>query len=185
VSDPRSNQAFPSTGTGSPLAGMVHRALGWCFFRLGANEGARRRYETVLRLRGADFGAHVRLAQIAYRLGDYASWQRECAQARRIDPLRYAQLGHPFELHDGRDLDGRTPRADRAADSGRPTAGRAASAEAGQGADPAGRLTGVVGIGGDDCESAEERDRFQSLGPIRPEQIAGVDLDDLIQRFDG
>lgn len=185
MSAPRSNQAFPSTGTGSPLAGLLHRALGWCFLRLGANEGARRRYEAVLRLRGEDFGAHVRLAQIAYRLGDYASWQRECVQARRIDPLRYAQLGHPFELHDGRDLEGRAPRADRAAEAGRPATGRAASAEAGHGADLAGRLAGVVGIGGDDCGSVEERQRFQNLGPIRPEQIASVDLDELIQRFDG
>jgi hypothetical protein len=181
---PRSTHqaAYPS---GSPLAGLIHRALGWCFFRLGANGAARRRYEAVLRLRGEDFGAFVRLAQIAYRLGDYAGWQRECGQARRADPLRYAQLGHPFELFDPRAHDERDRSADRQADAGRTVVGRAAGAEAGNDVEIGGHITRVVGLGADDCASDEERQRFAQLGPISPEQIASVDVDDLLRRLHG
>jgi hypothetical protein len=171
--------------TGSPLSGWLHRALGWCLFRLGANEAARRRYEAVLRLRGEDFTSSVRLAQIAYRLGDYAAWQRECAQARRVDPIRYAQLGHPFELYDGRGDDERDRRGPRPGEPTRATGGRTAEAEVGSDTERSGHVTRAVGLGSDDCVSDEERQRFARLGPIRPEQLAAVDLDDLVQRLHG
>lgn len=138
----------------------------------------------MLRLRGEDFGAHVRLAQIAYRFGDYASWQRECAEARRIDPVRFTELGHPFELYDGRSHAERTTRADRGHEASRTSLGRAAGVESGGVADLEGRTTGVVGLGGDDCSTEEERRRFERMGPIRAEQLAGLDVDELLRRFD-
>ncbi|MDA0372736.1 MAG: hypothetical protein O2865_03025 [Planctomycetota bacterium] len=138
----------------------------------------------MLRLRGEDFGAHVRLAQIAYRFGDYSSWQRECAEARQIDPVRFAELGHPFELHDGRSHAERSARTDRGHEASRANLGRAAGVESGGVADIEGRAAGMVGLGGDDCSTEEERRRFERLGPIRAEQLAGLDVDELLRQFE-
>src|SRR5690606_29672001 len=84
------------------LTVVLHRAVGACLFHAGAHEYARRHFERILEVEGDDFGAYVHLALVAYRLGDYGSWQRECGHARRTDPLRYARLRHPFELFEGR-----------------------------------------------------------------------------------
>ena len=75
-----------------------HRLLGRLLFRCGRLQPARQQFERVLDLRGDDFQAYVHLGRIAYKLGDYAGWRRECGHARRTAPERFARLRHPFEL---------------------------------------------------------------------------------------
>lgn len=80
----------------------AHAATGWLAYRFGWHEFARRRFERVLLLRGADFFAYVQLGRIAFDLGDYAGWRREFEHARRTDPDRFARLRHPLELFEPR-----------------------------------------------------------------------------------
>lgn len=80
----------------------AHSALGWVAYRLGWLGPARRQYERVLLLRGADFQAYVHLGRIAFDQGDYAGWRREFEHARRTDPIRFARLRHPLELFEPR-----------------------------------------------------------------------------------
>lgn len=95
------------------LRARAHAAVGWCAYRLGLATTARRRFEHVLLLRGADFGAYVHLGRIAFNAGDYAGWRREFEHARRLDPVRFARLNHPLELFEprlaGTRLDRRVP----------------------------------------------------------------------------
>lgn len=84
------------------LQAAAHAATGWLAYRFGCHEFARRRFERVLLLRGADFVAYVHLGRIAFDLGDYASWRREFEHARRTDPARFARLRHPLELFEPR-----------------------------------------------------------------------------------
>lgn len=96
-----------------PPMGLVGRFLrclgahynswcGWAAYRLGWTTAARRHYERVLVLRGADFTAYVQLGRISFALGDYAGWRREFEHARRADPHRFARLRQPFELFEPR-----------------------------------------------------------------------------------
>ena len=80
----------------------VHSACGGVAYRLGCHGTARRQFERVLLLRGADFRAYVHLGRIAFDLGDYAGWRREFEHARRTDPARFARLRHPMELFEPR-----------------------------------------------------------------------------------
>jgi len=80
----------------------AHSALGWVAYKLGWLGPARRQYERVLLLRGADFRAYVHLGRIAFDQGDYAGWRREFEHARRTDPIRFARLRHPLELFEPR-----------------------------------------------------------------------------------
>ena len=84
------------------LAAHYNSVCGWAAYRLGWTTTARRHYERVLVLRGADFGAYVHLGRISFSLGDYAGWRREFEHARRADPRRFAKLRHPFELFEPR-----------------------------------------------------------------------------------
>lgn len=84
------------------LVASVHTFVGWAAYRLGCRQAARRHYERVLLLRGADFCAYVQLGRIAFDLGDYATWRRELEHARRLDPSRFARLQHPLELFEPR-----------------------------------------------------------------------------------
>jgi len=79
-----------------------HGACGWLAYRLGWAGTARRQFERVLLLRGADFRAYVHLGRIAFDHGDYAGWRREFEHARRTDPIRFARLRHPIELFEPR-----------------------------------------------------------------------------------
>jgi len=80
----------------------LHAAYGVIAYRLGWHGTARRQFEKVLLLRGADFLAYVHLGRIAFDLGDYAGWRREFEHARRTDPQRFARLRHPMELFEPR-----------------------------------------------------------------------------------
>lgn len=80
----------------------VHSASGWLAYKLGWHGTARRQFERVLLLRGADFRAYVHLGRIAFDHGDYAGWRREFEHARRTDPIRFARLRHPIELFEPR-----------------------------------------------------------------------------------
>lgn len=84
------------------IAARLHGASGWLAYRIGLRSAARSHFERVLSLRGADFGAYVHLARIAFDVGDYASWRRELEHARRLDPVRFARLRHPLELFEPR-----------------------------------------------------------------------------------
>lgn len=84
------------------MVASVHSLLGRLAYRLGRRHAARRQFERVLLLRGADFRAYVALGRIAFDLGDYATWRRELEHARRLDPRRFARLHHPLELYEPR-----------------------------------------------------------------------------------
>ena len=88
------------------------------------------------------------------------------------------------ELYDGRSHAERSARTDRGHEASRTNLGRAAGVESGGVADIEGRAAGMVGLGGDDCSTEEERRRFERLGPIRAEQLAGLDVDELLRQFE-
>jgi hypothetical protein len=102
------------------MAASLHSLCGWLAYRIGCRASARRHFERVLLLRGADFRAYVQLGRIAFDHGDYASWRREFEHARRLDPHRFARLRHPLELFEPR-LAGTNfdrPAADQGLDGG-------------------------------------------------------------------
>tara|TARA_R110002094_G_scaffold117933_5_gene113568 strand:- start:491 stop:1432 length:942 start_codon:yes stop_codon:yes gene_type:complete len=84
------------------LRAKAHSSGGWLAYKLGWHGTARRQFERVLLLRGADFRAYVHLGRIAFDHGDYAGWRREFEHARRTDPIRFARLRHPIELFEPR-----------------------------------------------------------------------------------
>ena len=84
------------------LRARAHRTCGWIAYQLGWAMAARRQYERVLTLMGADFRAYVGLGRIAFDEGDYTGWRREFEYARRTDPIRFARLRHPLELFEPR-----------------------------------------------------------------------------------
>ena len=93
---------LPAPRLSAVLSARVHGALGWIAYKLGWTDSARRRYERVLTLRGAEFGAYVQLGRIAFDRGDYTEWRRALEHARRTDPVRFARLRHPLELFEPR-----------------------------------------------------------------------------------
>ncbi|MBI5851934.1 MAG: hypothetical protein HZB39_13050 [Planctomycetes bacterium] len=176
-----------------------HRLAGWVCFRIGAWEPARRHFERVVQLAGEDFDALVWMGRVAYKLGDYAGWKRECARARVSDPERYARLRHPFELFEPRaaaNADVRDGGLDPLAESrgSRMFQGDVengdANSDARRGAiarlRPFGALDGASAASiADDFSSEAERSRFRPLPPIDGGAIAQVDLDDLARRLIG
>ena len=80
----------------------AHSAGGWLAYKFGWHGTARRQFERVLLLRGANFRAYVHLGRIAFDHGDYAGWRREFEHARRTDQIRFARLRHPIELFEPR-----------------------------------------------------------------------------------
>jgi hypothetical protein len=80
----------------------AHSTGGWLAYKFGWHGTARRQFERVLLLRGADFRAYVHLGRIAFDHGDYAGWRREFEHARRTDPIGFARLRHPIELFEPR-----------------------------------------------------------------------------------
>ena len=92
----------PRSRLTTAIRARAHSVLGWTAYQLGWAGAARRRYERVLVLRGADFRAYVQLGRIAFDQGDYAGWRREFEHARRTDPARFARLQHPLELFEPR-----------------------------------------------------------------------------------
>lgn len=178
-----------------------HRLAGWVCFRIGAWERARRQFEQVVRLAGEDFDALVWMGRVAYKLGDYAGWKRECARARVSDPVRYARLRHPFELFEPRaaaNADVRDGGLDPLGESrsSRRFQGDAENGDADANSDarrgaiarlrPFGALDGASAASiADDFSSEAERSRFRPFPPIDGGAIAQVDLDDLARRLIG
>lgn len=197
------------------LLANVHSGCGWIAYRCRCPALARRHYERVLVLRGSDFGAYVHLGRIAFASGDYAGWRREFEHARRTDPERFARLRQPFELFEprlaGTDFDETGDRAtwrsllpfgtgssrraqprhdgpfDGPLDAMLPGAmlpGWDVRADAMT--DPAPQRGDRDGQAGrDDCSSAAERARLAARGPIRREDIAACDFDELTRRLSG
>lgn len=162
------------------LAAGFHRVIGVGWYHLGRYERARRRFQRVLELKGDDFPAYVYLGRLAYSLGDYAGWRRECEHARRTSPERFARLKHPFELHES-----------RATGTVFEEAGERASwrvfrvSQVSSGAHQPEQMPGlgVDRLEGDDFLTDEERDRFRDLAPLMRDDILSVDLDELARRL--
>jgi hypothetical protein len=195
------------------VASCAHSVLGWTCYRLGLRSRARRHYERVLLLRGGDFGAYVHLGLLAFAQGDYAGWRREFEHARRIDPVRFTQLRHPFELFEprlaGTNFDETGERAtwrsmrplpsptrrqagreDAAVDGdlllpGGEPAEHGAEASQAAASDDFGASGLPRPLHGDDFCSPAERRRFHTLGPIGKHDVGTCDLDDLARRLSG
>lgn len=167
----------------SRLRGALHGLLGRVCFRLGSVDRARRHFERVLELKGDDFTAYLYLSRLAYSVGDYAGWRRELEHARRTSPERFAQQKFPFELFEplatGTILEETgeraTWRAMRVSSVGRPGEGEMLG-ERGLSACPDGSLRRY----GDDFCSDRERQKFSTLPPIDPADIASADMDRLL-----
>lgn len=185
-------------------AATLHFVCGSLAYRFGCRHFARRRFERVLELYGACFGAYVRLGQIAFDHGDYVTWRRELEHARRLDPRRFAKLRHPLELFEPRlagtsfgraSVDGTAYDATRATwrslrHLGAPRPGKDApeALDASLDAllpdcDTTPTASGPRPEGSDDCASAEERQRFASLGPIDRRELQRCDVDELLRRL--
>jgi hypothetical protein len=195
------------------LRANLHGLCGRAWFRLRRPQRARQHFETVLRLLGDDFAAHLYLGRIAYAGGDYAGWRRELRSAYRADPSRFTRLaangfrGAGLDLGEEAgpqlagtgvdpDLDPSAARRQPAEATRRRTApGKKSDTESGIMPDrqtPDERVADVLramleAAGAsdleDDCTTEQERDRFKSLGPIQPGDIRSCDLDDLTRRF--
>lgn len=175
----------------------AHRLAGRFWFRVGGFERAREHFERVLELKGDDFVAYVHLARLAYCLGDYAGCKREYEHARRTAPDRYARLENPFDLFEPRaagtmrDEAGERatwrstlrrepmhlPQGMGSSRGGEAVAGRPATS---RGACPDGPR---IRRSGDDFRDEQERARFRELRPIDPQELSGLDLDRLLDRF--
>lgn len=164
------------------LAAGCHRIAGMGWYHCGRYERSQRHFQRVLELRGDDFAAYVYLGRLAYSLGDYAGWRRECEHARRTSPERFARLKHPFELHESRTdspvFEEAGERASwrmfRVSQVGTTPPTEARRALPGFAAPP---------LPSDDCSSAEERRRFHGLGPLMRAEIESVDLDELARKL--
>ncbi|MCA8942215.1 MAG: hypothetical protein KDB80_06600 [Planctomycetes bacterium] len=164
------------------IAAACHRVAGIGWFHGGRYERARRHFQRVLELRGDDFSAYVYLGRLAYSLGDYAGWRRECEHARRTSPERFARLKHPFELLESRSSgavfeeagERASWRMYRVSQVGTTPPSEASRSLPEFAAPP---------LPADDFVSAEERARFRNLAPLMRHEIAAVDLDDLARRL--
>ncbi|MFO1050812.1 MAG: hypothetical protein U1F36_01190 [Planctomycetota bacterium] len=175
-----------------------HRALGWACYRIGAFERARLHFERVLRcVDGDDFSAYVGLGRVAYKLGDYAGWRRECAHAQRTSPDRYARLRQPFDLFETQirmgngarsaasTVESEDPSQDASwSDSGDLLPRIGTCAPTGRSLDAA-QATDRSRTRTDDCISEAERRHFRQLGPIPSEALLALDLDELARRLCG
>lgn len=180
-----------------------HKLLGRLLFRCGRLGEARRQFERVLNLRGDDFQSYVHLGRIAYKLGDYAGWRRECGHARRTAPERFARLRHPFELFEGRSdwemrpESGTTDTGSESAKALIRTADRTRTEpsewarevrDASSAAQDVAEAAGTESLGRstrcvDDFGSAQERGFFRSRGPIGIDELRSADLDELARRL--
>jgi hypothetical protein len=169
------------------IAAALHRLTGGLCFHLGRHRAARCHFERVLELRGDDFRSYVYLGRIAYKMGDYAAWRRQCGHAQRTSPVRYARLRHPFELFEPRAAgtlfepseraSWRSFRVSQVGTGPRPMA-----------SDPDTPALdacpeGPVRRFGDDFLSDAEREKFRHLAPIDHEDVSSVDLDELTRRL--
>lgn len=153
-----------------------HRALGRLARRMGRPAAARARFERALALGADPFADRVELAALAFAAGDYAQWRRLLEEARRAAPERFASLVDPAL--------GAAPRlaGTAAAHAGFGPRDDAAAPPCSPQDDGA---CDLVDPCGDDCGSAGERARLRGLGPIRRDEVARCDLDDLMRRLSG
>ncbi len=167
------------------LAVLWHRINGVALFQCARYERSRRHFERILEHRGDDFGAYVHLGRIAYTMGDYGGWRRECEHAQRTSPERYARLKHPLELFEPRaagTLHEETE--ERATWQAFEDVNLYDSFE-----DNLGRTTASSRVGtprrrfGDDFNSAAEREKFRHLVPIEADEIDQTDLDELTRQL--
>lgn len=175
-----------------------HALAGRATYHLGLLRRSRGHFQRQLELQGDVFSAYVHLGRLAWLLGDYTGWRREFEHARRTDPLRFSRLRHA--------LDPRQPQAGSMAldDAGERATWRAIRSTGPQGTrnratdtmressrneptrswlptDPARNPAQASRV--DDCSDDVERERFARLGPIRPGELLGVDMDALSRRL--
>ena len=165
-------------------AAKLHKLTGGAFYQLNRYERARHHFERAIELVGDDFAAYVYLGRLAYKMGDYAGWHRECSHARRTSPERYSRLKHPFELFEPRaagtlfdeDAERANWRTFKVSTVGTSAGGMPAESDSPCPSGPVRRF-------GDDFISDHEREKFRGLGPIDSTEVDGVDLDDLARRL--
>ena len=188
----RAVRTFPAR-----TAVVFHDWIGRLWLRCRVFGRARRHFERVVELGAGHFDVQVRLGRIAHAEGDFLAWRRACRAARDADPDRFARLAHPFPLFDadGRaDPDLGRPRREvglfRSGVAGpigcAPTAdAERAEASSGTAEDlfPAETTDRDDCQRRDDCSDHGERTRFRARGPIRTEEWAGIDLDELGHRL--
>lgn len=171
------------------LATTWHKIAGRVAFHTGRAELARRHFERVLELKGDDFGAYVYLGRLAHRRGDIDACRREYEHARRVAPERFARLRVARPLPGPRSRGSLVEEASERAtwvtpkvslsDRGGPLAElRAHASEDLSSCHDPGLL-----FFGDDFLTEAEREKFRGLPPLRSEDIAKADLNDLLRRL--
>ncbi len=175
-----------------------HALAGRVTYHLGLLRRSRGHVQRQLELQGDVFSAYVHLGRLAWLLGDYAGWRREFEHARRTDPVRFGRLRHALDPRQPQSgsmtLEDAGERATwRAIRSTGPQGGRSRTSDAVREgtrgepvrswvpADPARNPAQASRI--DDCSDQGERERFARLGPIRPADVLGVDVDELSRRL--
>lgn len=175
-----------------------HALAGRATYHLGLLRRSRGHFQRQLELQGDVFSAYVYLGRLAWLLGDYAGWRREFDHARRTDPVRFSRLRHALDPRQPQSgsmtLDDAGERATwRAFRATGPQGGRGRASDAPREtsrgepvrswlpADPARNPAQTARI--DDCKDQGERERFARLGPIRPIDLMGIDMDELSRRL--
>ena len=171
------------------LATTWHKVAGRVAFCVGRRARARHHFERVLELKGDDFAAYVYLGRLALHRGDIDACRREYEHARRIAPERFARLRvarpRPEPRLRGTLVEEASERATwvtpkvSLSDRGGPLAELRAHASEDLGSchDP-----GLLFFG-DDFLSETEREKFRNLPPLRPEDLAATDLNELLRRL--
>lgn len=172
------------------LATTWHKVVGRVAFHIGGAERARHHFERVLELKGDDFAAYVYLGRLAHHRGDIDACRREYEHARRIAPERFARLRLAARPQPGPRLRGSlveeaseratwvTPKVSLS-DRGGPLAELRAHASEDLGSCPDPGLL----FFGDDFLSDAEREKFRRLPPLRPEDLAATDLNELLRKL--
>lgn len=145
------------------MAAKAHLRRGVRLYRAGHFAPAVAHIQTAVILSGPTFEAHLYLGKIYLRLGRFDRARREFAQARFLDPARFAAKGLPEDV-----LLQMAQRFYQPLWAGFRTSEEDDLA-------PEQPL--------DDFSSAAERERFRALPPIDPDDLGDIDLEDLANRL--
>lgn len=145
------------------MAAKAHLRRGVRLYRVGRFAPAVAHIQTAVLLSGPTFEAHLYLGKIFLRVGRFDRARREFAQARFLDPSRFAAKGLPEDVllqmaqrfYQPLWAGLRTNEEDRAEEMGP----------------------------GDDFSSLAERERFRILPPIGPDDLDDMDYEELANRL--
>lgn len=151
------------------FAAWLHLRRGVRLYRRGRFAGAASQIQAALLLAGPSFTAHLVLGKIYLRLNRFDRARQEFAQARFLDPGRFAAQGLPEDLL-----------LEMAERFYQPLWRDARGPGATEPVPPAKRRHRHR----DDFSSASERARFRVLPPIRPEDVESIDWSELSRLLD-